>query len=362
MRLSATVLRDAGIRNKRTITGWFGNLIYHFNSAFMSYYQRPLTGMYERITAFVIEQLEKGEVIWNKEWNVLGLPKNISNGHVYKGWNSFFLNFITMSKGYRAPYFITFKQAMHAGGRIGKGQNGYQVIWWATIEIKSVAAAVDGEDEYHTCRIPRFHTVFNIDQTQGIVYPKADRQFRSEYEKIDACEKIIASMPQRPAIVTGGDQAYYDRKTDRIYLPPVERFHSNEAYYKTLFHELAHSTGHVSRLNRLALMQAERFGNEQYSKEELTAELTASFICAVAGIGEQTINNSTAYIQGWLKVLKDDKFLILRSAKQAQAAASYILNDATHIEPALAPAMKGRDTGTDQKKIVVDEQNDDTRN
>lgn len=108
-------------------------------------------------------------------------------------------------------------------------------------------------------------------------------------------------------------------------MPFPRLFHSNHAYYITLFHELAHSTGHVNRLNRKELLESDGFGGENYSKEELTAELTAAFLSAITGIQQQTIINSTAYIKGWLKALQNDKRMVLLAASQAQKAADYIL-------------------------------------
>lgn len=292
----------------------------------MNYQNTQLTDTYKRITDFVIEQLEHGEVIWRKGWNELGLPQNIVSGNQYKGWNSFLLNFITMHKGFKTPYFITYKQAMSAGGTIRRGQKGFTIIYWATVENKSKIIEVDGEEEFLTYRLPKGHTVFNIDQTQGITYPKIEKQLRSHTEKIYACEKLIDAMPKKPTVMHGRDEPYYNKITDCISIPPVEQFCSDEQYYATLFHELAHSTGHTTRLNRSELMQADGFGKEQYSKEELTAELAAAFLCAVSGIEQQTINNSAAYIKSWLKVLRNDKKLILKAATQAQAATGFILN------------------------------------
>lgn len=137
-------------------------------------------------------------------------------------------------------------------------------------------------------------------------------------------------MTGLPAIKHQGDKAFYNPKNDSITLPNIERFNSDEAYYKTLFHELAHSTGHMKRLDRKELVAYDGFGKENYSKEELTAELTAAYLCAVCGIEEPVINSSAAYIQGWLKALKNDKRLILKAATQAQAAADYILNISAH--------------------------------
>jgi antirestriction protein ArdC len=250
----------------------------------------------------------------------------------YQGWNVFLLNFITLHHEYKTPYFITYKQAMDAGGTIRRGQKGYFVVWWATIEDKSKMIDESGEIKSKTFRIPKCHTVFNIDQTFGIEFPKVEELFRSHAQKIQACDQIINNMPNRPGIKQGGDEAWYNRITDCINLPNIERFHSDEAYYKTKFHELAHSTGHQSRLNREELIKSDGFGNQLYSKEELTAELTAAFLSALCGIEQQTIINSAAYIQGWFKALQNDKRLILKAASQAQAATDYILNKAGHLK------------------------------
>lgn len=290
------------------------------------------TDTYQRITDFVIQQLEKGNVIWQQGWNSLGLPKNIITNHIYQGWNVFLLNFITLYYKFKTPYFLTYVQAMQAGGTIRRGQTGFPVVWWATMQDKDSVKKVDGELQTKTFRVPKCHTVFNIDQTHGIEFPKVEELFRSHSEKIHACDEIINNMPGRPLIKHRGDKAYYNRATDIITLPHVEIFHSDEAYYKTKFHELAHSTGHRSRLNREELVKSDGFGNELYSKEELTAELTAAFLCALCEIEQQTIINSAAYIQGWLNILRNDKRLILKAASQAQAAADFILNKNDHLK------------------------------
>lgn len=276
---------------------------------------------YQRITDLVIEQLEKGQIMWQKGWNEMGFPRNMVTSRIYQGFNAFFLNFITIYRQYRTSYFLTYKQALMAGGTVRRGEKGFPVVWWATLEDK-----VDDEETKKSYRVPKCHIVFNIDQTHGIEFPKLEKELRSHSSRIRTCDDIISSMPLCPEIKHGGDQPYYDFKSDYIMLPQVERFHSDEAYYKTKFHELAHSTGHTTRLNRPELMNSDGFGKELYSKEELIAELTAAYLCGIAGIGQQTIVNSTAYIKGWLKVLKEDKRLIIKASTQAQAAANYILN------------------------------------
>jgi antirestriction protein ArdC len=292
---------------------------------------------YQRITDYVINQLENGEIVWQKGWNSLGLPKNIATNHQYRGWNVFFLNFATSFFKFKTPYFITYKQALDKGGTIRRGEKGFQVVWWATIEDKRLIKDDYDTEKTRVFRVPKLHTVFNIDQTHGIDFPKVESQFRSVTLKIFACENILKNMPGIPFIKHQGDKAFYNPINDTITMPPIERFHSDEAYYKTLFHELAHSTGHSKRLNRKELVEHDGFGKENYSKEELTAELTAAFLCAVCGIELTIINNSAAYIKGWLKALKNDKRLILKAATQAQAAADYILN---HVQERVHPEIE----------------------
>lgn len=214
-------------------------------------------------------------------------------------------------------------------GSIRRGQKGYPGIWWATIEDKERIITIDETEQHPVFHVPKTHIVFNIEQAHGINFPQVEKLFRGHTQKIQSCDKIINEMYDHPCIKHGGDKAFYQLSTDSITIPVIEQFHSDEAYYKTLFHELAHSTGHEKRLNRKELLEYDGFGNENYSKEELTAELSAAFLCAVCEIEQETISNSAAYIKGWLKALRDDKRLILKAAAQAQAAADFILNNVT---------------------------------
>jgi len=291
--------------------------------------------VYQEVTQQVISALEQGHIIWKQGWNNLGLPKNIIAGNHYRGWNLFYLNFISLYKGYKTPYFITYKQAQDLGGNIRRGEKGYQIVYWALVdnrnETVTIKDAETGEEkeEHAQYRVPKFYVVFNIDQTEGIEFPKAESLFLNKADKLEACEQIIDNMPHRPQIRNAGDRAYYSCATDRVTMPLSALFHSMEEYYSTLFHELAHCTGHETRLNRKELKEHDGFGGENYSKEELTAELTAAFLCAISGIEQKTLTNSTAYIQGWLKALNNDKTLILKAASQSQAAADFILNHKT---------------------------------
>lgn len=292
----------------------------------------PKKDIYQEVTNYVIAELEKGNIIWQQGWTSQGLPKNFVSGHRYRGWNLFLLNFLTVQKGYSSPNFITFKQAQDLGGTIRKGEKGTPIVYWATIENKyKTITSTDEEGNEQTkhpmFRVPKQFIVFNLDQTEGIKLPPVQESQLNEEQRIAICEQLISNMPQRPEIRHRGDQAYYSPVTDTVTMPLFGLFHTETAYYTTLFHELAHSTGHSKRLNRKELTDASRFGSDTYGREELTAELTAAFLCAACGMEQQTIINSAAYIGGWLSAIRGDKTLILKAASQAQAAADFIRNE-----------------------------------
>lgn len=294
-------------------------------------FQPQRRDVYQDITNHIINALDKGEVIWKKPWNTYGMPKNIRSNTFYRGFNIFFLNYVTMVRRYKAPYFLTFLQTQELGGRVKKGERGTDVIYWATVEDKyktvvRIDETTGAETNAHPHkRVPKIYTVFNIEQTEGIAFPSVEIVERTHVEKLEACEKVIEEMPNRPLIEHFGDEAFYLPSRDLIRLPLQSQFQTDEKYYCTTFHELAHSTGHKSRLNRDDLRDIRTMGDGSYSKEELTAELTASFLCGITGIEQTLVENSVAYIQHWLNVLKDDKYFFVRAAAQAQRAADYIL-------------------------------------
>jgi antirestriction protein ArdC len=276
----------------------------------------------------VIEQLEKGNIIWKCSWNETGFPTNVTTGVRYRGWNVFWLNFHTMIKGYPTPRYITFKQAQHLCGTVRKGEKGVRIAYWATVNSKQAETAdvaLTDLPETRSRMVPKIYTVFNIAQVDGITFPPAGIIARSGTEKIAACELIVEQMPNPPEINLHGQYPVYYPQRDTVAVPDISQFDSSEEYYCALFHELAHSTGHQSRLNRKEITESNRYGSEAYSREELTAEMTAAFLCAIADIEQQTLENSAAYLQGWLKALKDDKTLLLKAAGQAQKAADYLL-------------------------------------
>ena len=183
----------------------------------------------------------------------------------------------------------------------------------------------DEHDGESTKTIPllRFFNVFNVDQCDGLsLSAVADTP---TVEPLEAAQAIVDGMPNPPRIAhDGGNRAFYRPRTDSIHMPAMSTFHGAGEYHATLFHELAHSTGHANRLNRLTLETPAPFGSEVYSKEELIAEFGAAFLCAQAGI-DITLDNSAAYINGWSKALKADNRMVVTAASQGQKAADYIV-------------------------------------
>jgi antirestriction protein ArdC len=171
--------------------------------------------------------------------------------------------------------------------------------------------------------------VFNIDQVEGIRFNTENAEVVSNNNPLEACEEIINNMPLKPEIKTEVTEACYVPLFDLVQMPHLKFFISSECYYSTLFHELIHSTGHSSRLNRFkAGEKPAKFGDAEYSKEELTAELGAAYLCNVAGIeNEATKNNHVGYLKSWIAALKNDKTMIIYAAQKAYKAAAFILND-----------------------------------
>jgi antirestriction protein ArdC len=150
---------------------------------------------------------------------------------------------------------------------------------------------------------------------------------------IEQCESIVEQMPNRPKLEQDS-RACYRPSTDTVGMPARSAFHSAEEYYSTFFHELTHSTGHPSRVGREGITNHNSFGSEDYSKEELVAEMGAAMLCGVAGIASRTLDNSASYLQSWINRLRSDSRLIVSAASQAQKAADYILaRTAAEAEP-----------------------------
>jgi len=280
------------------------------------------TKAYDVITDRIIDALDKGIVPWRKPWN---LPpgtdhQNAFSKHAYRGINRFVLGMSAFDDN----RWATFKQIKDNGGHIRRGEKGTPVVFWKFLEVERENQ--DGEATTNTIPMLRYYTVFNVSQADGLDLPTIETTGPT-FDAVDAAEKIVANMTDRPHMDhNGGDRAYYIPSLDQIHLPPRKAFSGAQEYYSTAFHELGHSTGHESRLNRRGLETGvAAFGSPVYSREELVAEFTSAFLCHASGI-ENTIENSTAYVQSWLKALKNDSRIAVVAASQAQRAADYITN------------------------------------
>lgn len=273
--------------------------------------------IYQTVTDTIIAKLETGLIPWRKPWSTDGRnPSNAISGKEYRGINAFLLSLVS----YNDPRWLTFKQAKDLGGNVKKGEKGTFVVFWTTWTPK------DKEDGSKVEPLPvlKHYYVFNVEQCENLNIPELESVTRNENERIERAEEIVRSMPLCPAIRHGGNSAFYRPSEDFVNMPHIERFENSDSYYATLFHELAHSTGHESRLNRTEGM-ANKFGSEKYSFEELIAELGSAFICAHVGLDNSMIDQSAAYIEGWLTVLRNDKKLIMKASSAAQKVADFIL-------------------------------------
>lgn len=304
--------------------------------------------VYEKITSRVLAQLEAGTVPWHKPWSggTRRRPQNLVSKRPYHGVNVF----VTACQGYTSPFWVTMNQLRQIGGcdpgfcrkkhehaHVRKGETGTPIVFWSSREVSRQKV---GEPEPHTDRIflARYSHVWNVAQVTGVEgkVPADETVVERAFEPITECERIVQELTLRgaPAIEHRIDQrAYYQAHVDRIVIPRPETFHSAADYYATLFHELAHATGHPSRLNRETLVDRTAFGDTNYSEEELVAEFAATFLCGVAGIENNVVDNSAAYVASWSNKLQSDKHLVLRAASKAQKAADFILGAVEEAAP-----------------------------
>lgn len=275
--------------------------------------------IYQKITDRILEQMNSGLIPWQKPWHgSWGGAISHSTGKPYSIINQMLIG--------REGEFLTFNDVKKANGKIKKGAKGYMVVFFKMYVSSEFVKGDDGKMVEKVKRIPvlRYYYVYHIDDCEGV---KARVQkVVSPLKPIESAEKVIADYFGRESVtlsVETSDRACYSPSLDRVTIPKLEQYEVAEEYYSTAFHEMVHSTGHSSRLNREF---GSHFGSEQYSKEELIAEIGSAFLCSESGLeNEKCFHNSVGYIQGWAKMLKEDKRLILSAASKAEKAVKYIL-------------------------------------
>jgi antirestriction protein ArdC len=272
---------------------------------------------YQVMTDRILTLLDQGTVPWQQPWDpTTGVPRNLFSQRPYRGINIWLLT----AMGYASPFWATFKQVKTAGGTVRKGARGVPVVFW---KVYTTADHETGEEEQRF--VLKYFTVFNAAQLEGVAVP-AIAVTPHRFTPIERCAQLVDAMPQRPAIIHGHQRAFYTPATDTLHMPSPACFQSPEAYYATLWHEVTHATGHPSRLNRATLTDLCLFGDPTYAKEELVAEMGASYLCGVCGIANATLDTSAAYLQSWMEVLRHDPKMLVQAAGQAQKAADYIQN------------------------------------
>lgn len=280
----------------------------------------------QEVTNSIIEALEKGTAPWQKPWQAgaFEMPMNPTSGKPYRGGNALNLMMAAMRSGFEDPRWITYRQAQENGWQVKKGEKGTQIEFWQfpkgkakELEAAGDPASTDAKDKF----IYRVYTVFNASQVEGI--PPHTPRVRQEWEASQSAETILTNSGAR-IVHDQQDRAFYSRTSDDIHLPPRAAFKSAGEYYGTALHELSHLSGAPNRLNRETLNESYAFGDPNYAKEELRAELASVFLMAERGIPHNT-DSHAAYLKSWLTCLKEDKNEIFRAARDAHRAADLLL-------------------------------------
>lgn len=274
--------------------------------------------IYEMVTSRVIAELEQGVIPWQKPWH--GVRAGAYNRISKKPYS--LLNQMLLS---HEGEYATFKQWSEIGGKVRKGSKSEIVVFWKITQYEEVNE--DGTKEVKQIPILRYYNVFHISQVEG-VEPLAVEEL-TELEPIEEAELIKERYQVGENIAIEeiiSNKAFYSPLGDYIQIPCKEQYTAVEEFYSTLFHEMVHSTGHRTRLDRLDTSANSSFGSENYSKEELVAELGSAYLLNMLGIETQkSFRNSTAYIQAWLRKLRDDPKLIVSASGRAEKAVNFIL-------------------------------------
>ncbi|MDP1814023.1 MAG: zincin-like metallopeptidase domain-containing protein [Leadbetterella sp.] len=281
--------------------------------------------VYSMVTNRIIELLESGTIPWRKPWSSSGMPQNLISKRSYGGINVLLLN----SLNYEQNFFLTWNQIQKIGASVKKGERSNFAVFHSKIEKKDES---DGQEKTDKKSFLRYYKLFNIEQCYNVPEKFVPKEGESDNHVLVDCEEVIACMPLCPDIMHSNDcEAFYSPSNDYIKIPYLSIFESPSAYYGTLFHELIHATGAKVRLGRETVYNNPRFGSELYSQEELIAEIGSCFLKNLTGVPNQDLENSSAYIDNWLTVLKKDKRFIVTASSKAQQAVSYICNS-NHAE------------------------------
>jgi antirestriction protein ArdC len=297
----------------------------------------------------VIEGLTQKGFDWFKPWKAgdENQPMNYVNKTFYKGFNIFLLNSVMMDKGYDYNQWLTFKQCSNLNGKVKKGSKSTEVFFCKVgyqdmktgrfltdkqvkeVNLREKFTTEQGNviNRYRQTFTWKYYRVFNVQQCEGIE-PIETAKVNNVHQPNEIAEQISSSYINRDGKLRlnhGGDRACYNRVRDAVTMPKPESFVDSDSYYKVLFHELAHSTGHESRLDRKTLQEIENWGDETYAQEELVAEISAMYLVGMLDLNpHDSVQNSQAYIKGWCKNIADKPKACFYAMQQAVKAVNCI--------------------------------------
>lgn len=287
-----------------------------------------MSNVYQMVTDRIVEQMQQGIIPWRKPWvGGSGVAISYTSRRAYSLLNQFLLG--------KPGEWLTWKQIQEHKGTVKKGAKSRFVVFYQLVNKLEVNPETN-ESEDHSYPILKWYRVFHIDDTEGIESKIVPVVPDVEIKPIEKAEEVVNGYVSREAEATGfkfindveSSSAYYSPSKDEVVVPNLSQYEIPEEYYSTTFHELTHSTMHEKRCNRKSDNKMAAFGNDDYSREELVAELGAAMLCNIIGIEvEKAFKNSVAYIQNWLKALKNDPKMIVWASARAEKATKYILNE-----------------------------------
>jgi len=278
--------------------------------------------VYQIVTDRICAMLEKGIIPWQRPWH--GAIEGAFNRISRKPYS--ILNQCLLSE---TGEYATYKQWTQLGGKLKQDAECEIVVFWKMLKREYIdETEVNEEDKHKVKLIPclRYYRVYHISQIEGVEPLEFEREI---HDPIERAEEVITNYVSKDHLIFQNNQpsnrAYYAPALDMVVVPMLSQFPQVSEYYSTCFHELTHSTMHKRRLDRANTVS--HFGSEEYSKEELVAELGAANMLNTLGIEtDGSFKNSAAYIQSWLRALQNDKKMIVYAASQAQKATDYILS------------------------------------
>ncbi len=316
----------------------------------------------KRLIDQVMANLESGAGIWKQGWKGLGAPVSAITGKSYKGNNRFALTLAMMLRGYTDNRWLTYKQMSERGWSFKRdaegnslGRNAGEAIEYWELRDKVTKQPFDKHKldgmtqderndymEENTYMLRKYYRVFNADVIEGI--PAREQRTIDPNERNERAESILQLWNDTESkIYYGGDQAYYNSKRDDIHLPERGDFYNLSEFYSTALHEVGHSTGHETRLNRNL---GGKFGTLEYAEEELRAEIASMFIEQDLGIelSEEHIGNNSAYIQAWKEKLKEDPNVLFTAIADADKICKFVMEKEKAAKKEIEPFAIIEDT------------------